>query len=269
MKKTNNIIFTSSPWGFRETDFCLQCQWLKHNNIDFICGQLFDSPGLFSPKLSKEKLLQKLDIANKYNLKFASFNVNGDFTVDQNIDKEIEICKNDIKKASLFSPQIIIVFAGWQERTDEAVFDQISDSLQEIADYASEFGIKVALENHGGLTTTPQQINRILDKVHSNNIGLNYDPANFLMYAQDPLKALNTIDHPIFFTHFKSLKLVNGAKEYCRINEGEIDYKPILDAISHRYSGFYGLEYEETTDVFEGSQDDLNTLKQLLNLKEI
>ncbi len=261
-----DIRFTSSPWGFRETPLKQQCEWLKSHGIEYICGQFFkDMKGMFEPDISDDEIEQAKQLVSSYGLKYASFNGGGDFMVEKDIDKEIAVCCESIDKAAKFEPEVIIVFAGWQDRDDDKVYEQVSSALKQIAQYAAKYNLTVALENHGGLTRTAEQINRILDGVKEDNIGVNYDPANFLMYGEEPLEALKTLKHPIVFTHFKSLKIVDGKKQYCRLKEGIIDYIPILQLLDKTYDGFYAIEYEETSDVFEGSEDDLNTLKELLN----
>lgn len=276
MKRISKINLTSSPWGFRETDFELQCKWLKAQNINHVCGQFFDASGLFSLKSNKDSILGKLEIARKYNLKFASINANGDFMMN-NLEAETDKCCHDIDLASHLSPEVIVVFAGWQNRRDSEVYNQVSRGLKKVAQHAARYGLTIALENHGGLTATSEQVNRILDGVNEPNIGLNYDPANFLLYGDDfsnqpeepknadfPLQALKDINHPIVFTHFKSVKYVDGKKAFCRLNEGVIDYLPILKYLNGTYDGFYAAEYEETGDVFNGTKDDLNELKRLM-----
>jgi sugar phosphate isomerase/epimerase len=52
-----------------------------------------------------------------------------------------------------------------------------------------------------------------------------------------------------------------GQKEYCRLRDGYIDYKPIVEGLERRrYNGFWAVEYEEVGDVFEGTRDDLKSL---------
>jgi hypothetical protein len=48
------------------------------------------------------------------------------------------------------------------------------------------------------------------------------------------------------------------------LREGEIDFLPILRELRPRYRGFYAIEYEEASDVFTGSEDDLKTLTDWL-----
>jgi len=260
-----SIQWTSSPWGCRQTPLVDQCQWLKKMGISHICGQCFaDAKGLFDPNITDKQIAEAKKLVASYDLKYASFNGDGDFMVEKDVEKEIDLCCRRIDIAAKFEPQVIIVFAGWQPRTDDAVYTQVALALKQVAQHAAKYKLTVALENHGGLTTTPEQVNRILDKVGEKNIGVNYDPANFLMYGQDPLAALKNIKHPIVFTHFKSVKKVDGKKVYCRISEGEIDYVPIFRHLKDTYNGFYALEYEEISDVFAGSEDDYKTLTNIL-----
>ncbi|NLX07937.1 MAG: sugar phosphate isomerase/epimerase [Phycisphaerae bacterium] len=261
----SDIRLTSSPWGFRQTQLIDQFEWFRKVGLDYVCGQFFaEMPGMLDPGISEFEIVKIRATAGRYGLSYASFNGDGDFMVAKNVEKEIATCIERIDKAVAFGPEVIIVFAGWQDRSDDAVYAQVSAALKQIARHAARYNLTVALENHGGLTTTAQQINRILDGVGEDNIGVNYDPANFLMYGEDPFKALKGLKHPITFTHFKSLKRTDGKKAYCRIREGEIDYVPILKELAKTYRGFYAIEYEEPSDVFAGSEDDLKSLKDLL-----
>lgn len=256
------IKFTSSPWGFRQTPLSEHCQWLKDHGLKYICGQFFvGNKGAFDPKLSDEGIAEALKLVKSFGLQYASFNSDGDFMVEKGVDEQIDICTRMIDRAVKFDPKIIIVFAGWQPRSDEKVYGQVSRALKQVARHAAKYHLPVALENHGGLTSTAEQINRILDGVEEPNIGVNYDPANFLMYGEDPFAALKKLKHPVVFTHFKSVKKTDGKKIYCRLSEGEIDYTPILKYLMKSYKGFFAIEYEETADVFSGSADDLKVLK--------
>lgn len=260
-----DIRWTTSPWGFRQTPLDVQCRWLKKMGIGYICGQCFaEATGLFDPEISDTEIARARELVEGYGLRYASFNGDGDFMVEKHVDKEIAACCRRIDVAAQFRPEVIIVFAGWQARDDGAVYDQVSAALRQVAEHAATYKLTVALENHGGLTRTPEQINRLLDKVRLDNIGVNYDPANFRMYGQDPLEALDALRHRIVFTHLKSLRTVGGKRSYCRVSEGEIDYLPILKRLQQSYTGFYGLEYEDTSDVIAGSEDDFKTLNELL-----
>jgi sugar phosphate isomerase/epimerase len=255
-----SVTLTSSPWGFRFTPLEEQCRFLKSNGIGYICGQFAEFPGAMPVDITSPALDETLAKVQSLGLSYASVNANGDFMVHENVDKEIELACANIDRAARLKPRVIIVFAGWVDRDEMSVYDQVSAALKQVSQHAGRYGLTVGLENHGGLTRTAEQCNRILAAVGEPNIGLNYDPANFLMYGQDPLESVKKIDSRIVFTHLKSLKRVGGKKEYCRLCEGEIDYVPILRWLAEHYDGFYGLEYEEPSDVFDGTLDDLNSL---------
>jgi len=257
--------FASSPWGFRMRPISDHCGWLKNHGFRYFCGQFSrELKGAFPTDLSDDGIRQAVKDLQGYGLALASFNADGDFMMAEKVEDQVALCCGMIDRAALFGPKLIIVFAGWQNRDDAAVYAQVSHCLKQVARHAGRYGLTVALENHGGLTGTAEQINTILDKVKEPNIGVNYDPANFLMYGADPYKNLVDLKHPVVFTHFKSVKKTNGKKVYCRLREGEIDYIPILKTLEKTYNGFYAIEYEDPADVFEGSEDDLKILKELL-----
>ena len=259
------IRWTSSPWGFRRTPFEDHCRWLSEHGLRYVCEQFnAQEPGTFRPGISKEDALAAIATSKGHGLQFASFNADGDFTVYDDLDKQIALCCAQIDQAAIFAPEIIILFAGWQDRDDAEVYRQVGSALKTVARHAAGAGLTLAMENHGGVTRTVEQCNRILDEVNEPNVGLNYDPANFLMYGQDPLDALERLEHPITFTHLKSLKHTEEGKQYCRVSEGVIDYEPILARLLKTYDGFYALEYEETSDVMAGSEDDLDSLCEVI-----
>lgn len=183
------IRWTSSPWGFRKSPFERYCKWMSDHGIGHVCGQFSNEVAdeLFQPGNAKENAPKILKITERYNVEFASFNADGDFTVHDHVEKQIALCCEQIDQAAALNPEVIILFAGWENRDDPQVYDQIGASLRTVAQHAASYGLTVAMENHGGVTRTVEQCNRILAKINEPNVGLNYDPANFLMYGQNPL----------------------------------------------------------------------------------
>lgn len=265
MKKLKWI---SSPWGFRKTPFDVQCDWMVKMGLKHICSTCQcgpDMPGLLSPQITPAEAKVIREKLASQGLGVASFNGDGDYMVSQNIDAEIATTMHRLSIAAALGAKVLIIFAGWQPREDAAVYAQVASVIKTVAQEAKKSGITVALENHGGLTATIEQCNRILSAVNEPNVGLNYDPANFLMYGQEPLDALKRLEHPVVFTHLKSLKINGGGKkEYCRLDDGVIDYAPIMKKLLAEYDGFYGLEYEETADVFDGSEADYKHLVKII-----
>jgi sugar phosphate isomerase/epimerase len=142
--------------------------------------------------------------------------------------------------------------------------EKFSSYLKQSGKVAADFGMKVVVENHGGLLTKAVTCKEILEELAMSNVTLNYDPANFLHYGEDPLMALDHLIPLIGFAHFKNLKHIDGGVEFCRLKDGEIDYSKILDKFLPHYDGVVCLEYERAEDAEQGTSDDLLCLKRLL-----
>jgi sugar phosphate isomerase/epimerase len=129
---------------------------------------------------------------------------------------------------------------------------------------AEDCGLTVIVENHGGLLTTAASCKDVLEKVAMANVTLNYDPANFQHYGQDPLEALEHVISLIGFTHFKNVKYIEAGSDFCRLKDGAINYSRILEKLLPHYNGAIALEYERAEDVEAGTADDLAYMRELL-----
>jgi sugar phosphate isomerase/epimerase len=75
-------------------------------------------------------------------------------------------------------------------RTDEEAFAWVIDSLRQLLAKAEECGVTLALENHWGLSRTPEAILRIVREIDSPWLRVLMDTGNFL---EDPYDALEKI----------------------------------------------------------------------------
>ncbi len=248
-----------------------QVKTLKELGFTHFCGQFStQGPGLFKNDLTDRQVEETQALLAESGLGVASWNIGGEYMAPaEKLADELRLSEHDLDLAAKFRPETAIVFAGWENRTDDAVYDQVGRALDHVAQHAARHGITIALENHGGLTATVEQIHRLFAPIKARNIGLNYDPANFEMYGVDPLAALQSLEVPVVFTHFKSVRRdADGKKQYCRIRDGYIDYRPIVAELRKRkYDGFWTTEYEDPSDVVEGTRDDLASLLALLGRK--
>ena len=64
-------------------------------------------------------------------------------------------------------------------------------AIQEACDYAAKYGIFLALENHGGITATIDQMLTIVKAVKHDWFGVNLDTGNF--HTADPYADLAKI----------------------------------------------------------------------------
>jgi len=160
----------------------------------------------------------------------------------ENVMKQFEFCqKFGIKIIRLFASHIPAKYV------DDSFFDRVINNLIIVSDMAKEMDIMVALENHGGITGTSDDCLRILRGVNRENIGLNYDAANFVPCNQDPVDAVRILKDYIFHVHLKDVVFTNNGKlegwEFCTFGDGKINYIEIFNILSS-YDGFYSIECE-------------------------
>jgi sugar phosphate isomerase/epimerase len=269
MSNSRVFRFTSSPWGFRFYDWNRYCAFMSSIGIRDVCGMFVNPKELqlsFRDDLTDAEIGQLKAIATDNGVRVVEVAGGGDYTVKMGIDAQVELTKKHIDLAAKLGVEIFRLFAGWCSPSDitDATYRQVIDSLTEIGKYASRFDMTVVMENHGGITATAEQCHRILSGVNLRNVGLNYDPANFLYYGEDPVKALDRLLPYVLFTHFKDCAVRDGVPKYCRVGQGDIEYGAILSILLPVYNGFIGLEYENEHDVERGTQDDMAALKALL-----
>ena len=96
--------------------------------------------------------------------------------------EEIESTKYWVDKAALLGAPTIRVFGGYdipEGYTENDAYDWVISSLQECVEYASEKGIVLAIENHGGFPISSEQVIKIVQEVDSPWFGVNLDTGNF------------------------------------------------------------------------------------------
>ena len=255
--------FTSSPWGFRLWDFERYCDFMKKIGITDICVQ-FGNPEEFplSFKADRDEIKRYKEIADSKEIKI--------------IETETGNYRDEIPLAKELGIKYLRVCNHWQD-SDES-FKNVVRMLKDTGKVAEEYNMTVIVENHGGLMTKAEKCRKLIEAVGMENVKINYDPANFLYFGEDPIKAIDEILPYIGFTHFKSVKYEDGKPKYCRLKEGVIDYKKIFERLFGNnssplrgdgkgemvYTGYIGLEYEEPSDVEEGTLDDFEYIKNLL-----
>ena len=217
-------IAEKGPFDAPARSYCRNLKRLAfRNGIDLIClstHQNFVNP---DPKLRQaavDHTLKTLEIADS--LGAASIRVNaGRWNTIADFDEFM-------KKRGLEPP-----IAGHSE--DEA-FDWSIDGLGKCLKRAEELGIILALENHWGLSRSPQGMNRILGAFNSPYIGALVDTGNFL---EDPYDKIAAVAPRAAFVQAKTY---NGGGLWYTL---ELDYPRIARILADaNYSGYVALEME-------------------------
>jgi L-ribulose-5-phosphate 3-epimerase len=116
----------------------------------------------------------------------------------------------------------------------------------------------LALENHWGLTRTPEGLLRIVDAIQSPWLGVLMDTGNFL---EDPYPKLERIAPKTFFVQAKTYF---GGGEWYTL---ELDYKRVAAILAKvNYSGYVSLEFEGKAPADEGVAKSLTLLREAFGL---
>ncbi len=99
---------------------------------------------------------------------------------------EVKLVKDWTERAAKLGAQTVRIFAGTQEKGDtlEEAQKRVVAALEECCPLAEKLGVMLALENHGGITDTPEHLLDLVKPVKSKALGVNIDTGNF--HTADP-----------------------------------------------------------------------------------
>jgi sugar phosphate isomerase/epimerase len=138
--------------------------------------------------------------------------------------------------------------------TENDAFDWCIESVAACLARAEECGVLLGLENHWGLTRTPEGVLRVLDALPSPWLGALMDTGNFRedLYGRLEMMAPRTV--------FVQAKTYHGGGEWYTL---DVDYRrvaAILKAVNYR--GYVSLEFEGKEDPETAVPRSLATLRE-------
>ncbi len=187
--------------------------------------------------------------------------IGNDFCVLQDDTRAAQIadCCQWIDYAAAMGAPAIRIFAGKVPKGDseEAAIKRCAEGINESLEYAARKGVFLALENHGGITSTPEQMFRIIEQVNESPwFGINLDSGNFR--TEDPYGDLAKIAPLAVNAQVKVMIAPNGNKE-------PADFKRIIGILNDAdYRGFIAFEYEERDDPFTAIPKHLDELRKAI-----
>jgi len=173
-------------------------------------------------------------------------------------DKQIAHVKAWIDVAALLGSQTIRVFAGKAKKgSSEAEALKLAIAgLKEVSEYAGKKGVLLAIENHGGITSTADQLLALVKGVNSPWLGVNLDTGNFHTDVYASLE--------------KAAPYAVAVQVKVHVREGkkaaeEADFKRIAAILkSAGYRGYVALEYEAKEDALTAVPRYLDKLREAL-----
>ncbi len=172
-------------------------------------------------------------------------------------DREIAALKHWIDHAEILGAPVIRVFAGHVKpgATPEAAHQLMVAGLEECCDYAGKHGVHLALENHGGPTSTAEGLLALVNDVQSPWFGVNLDTGNF--HTEDIYGDLAKVAPHALNVQVKVV--VSGPDRVKRPADFGRIAKILRDV---NYRGYVVLEYEENEDPREVCPSFVQQLRQ-------
>jgi sugar phosphate isomerase/epimerase len=158
---------------------------------------------------------------------------------------------DDLMKARGIEP----ILAGYSL---EDGFRWCIDCIERCLPRAAELGVVLALENHWGLTNTPEGLLRIVNAVNSPWLGALMDTGNFLESPYDKLELIAPK------TVFVQAKTYYGGGEWYTL---DLDYRRIARILETvNYHGYVALEFEGKAPADEGVARSLRVLRRAFGI---
>lgn len=158
--------------------------------------------------------------------------------------KWIDHVKQWVDYAEILGAPVIRVFAGHQKKgiAPAETHRLIVAGLEECCEYAGQHGVFLALENHGGPTSTAKGLLALVRDVRSPWFGVNLDTGNF--HSEDVYGDL--AQAAPYALNVQVKVVVTGPN---RSNRRPADFKRLAQILRDAgYRGFVVLEYEEKGD---------------------
>lgn len=174
-------------------------------------------------------------------------------------DKSLAHTRLWIDHAATMGAPVIRIFAGNvpQGDSDQAAIERCAAGINESLKYAAQKGVCLALENHGGITTHPEQMLEIIKRVDDSPwFGVNFDGGNFR--SADPYADLAKIAPYAINVQIKA-DIFRGDKRE------DTDFAKVIGILKDAgYRGYVVLEYESAEDPKTGVPRHIETLRRLI-----
>jgi sugar phosphate isomerase/epimerase len=172
--------------------------------------------------------------------------------------QQIQYVKDWLDVSVKLGAPCLRVFAGGvpEGHTEAEARQWTIDGLKECGEYAASRGVLVALENHGGVTSTADQVIDLIESVDSEWVRVNLDTGNF---RQDPYGSLGRIAPYAVTAHAKTeIPKAGGGKE-------EADFSKVVSLLNAQgYKGYLSIEYEAAEDPMTAVPRFVQTLRALV-----
>jgi sugar phosphate isomerase/epimerase len=230
--------------------------------IDLAAGLDLDAVELtayYFPQTTPDYLAHLKGRCTRLGLDISGTAVGNNFCVADadKLREQIDAVKRWIEHSARLGAKTMRIFAGTVAKNDseDKARSRCIAAIQEACDHAAKYGVYLALENHGGITSTAEQVLALVKAVKHDWFGVNLDTGNFR--TDDPYGDLEKIAPYAVTVQIKTEIQRRGRKKE------EADLKRLIDILrAVRYRGYVALEYEAAEDAHTAVPRHIEALKK-------
>lgn len=175
------------------------------------------------------------------------------------LKEEIKKTKEWTERYAILGAKTMRIFAGnaVKGEEEEVTRKRCMEAIMEVCDHAAQYGVYMALENHGGIVTTAEQILTIVKAIKHDWFGVNLDSGNFR--TADPYADFAKLAPYAVTVQIKTEVQYAGKKKE------DANLVRIIDILKEaKYRGYVALEYEAAADPMQAIPKHIATLKGLV-----
>jgi sugar phosphate isomerase/epimerase len=216
--------------------------------IEFAAGQPLDAVELteyYFPETSPAYLAHLKGHCTRLGLDVSGTAIRNVFTTPdaEPLRTEIAKVKRWVEHTARLGGKTMRIFAGNLARgdTEERARARCVAAIQECCDHAAQHGVYLALENHGGIVTTIDQMLAVVRAVKHDWFGVNFDTGNFR--SADPYADLTRLAPYAVVCQIKTEIHRTGR------DKEQADLRRLTEILrTANYRGYVALEYEASED---------------------
>jgi sugar phosphate isomerase/epimerase len=232
--------------------------------IDLAAGLDLDAVELtayYFPNTAPDYLARLKGRCTRLGLDVSGTAVGNDFCVPDpaKLRDQIAAVKRWTEHTARLGGKTMRIFAGTVARgdTEDRARARCVEAIQEACDHAARYGVYLALENHGGLTATIEQMLALVRAVQHDWFGVNLDTGNFR--SPDPYADLARLAPYAVTVQVKTeIQRPGRGKEEADLGR----HLGILRASGYR--GYVALEYEAAESPRTAVPRHIQTLQKLI-----
>jgi sugar phosphate isomerase/epimerase len=127
---------------------------------------------------------------------------------------------------------------------DSSIYENISNCLNTVSDYAASVGVKIAVEPHDDFVRS-STIVTILDRVQHPALRVIWDIGNSFAVGENPSEGFELLKDRLAYVQVKDGKRFDSEWQLCALGQGHVPLARAFELLlAHGYTGALSVEWE-------------------------